>query len=130
MSRRLAPALPWSLWSISGVLIALSLGFAILNRAEEGFDLLIDGAFLLSLFTFPTVGAFVASRRPHNPIGWIFLAAGIPFALTGFVHGYAVYALFTEPGAFPGAEVMAWLASWIFFPPLFVVPAFLFLLFP
>jgi hypothetical protein len=130
MSRRLAPALPWSLWSISGVLIALSLGFAILNRAEEGFDLFIDGAFLLSLFTFPTVGAFVASRRPRNPIGWIFLAAGIPFALTGFVHGYAVYSLFTEPGAFPAGEVMAWLASWIFFPPLFAVPAFLFLLFP
>ena len=62
MSRRPAPSLSWLLWSISGVLIVLSLGFAILNRAEEGFDLFTDGAFLLSLFTFPTVGAFVASR--------------------------------------------------------------------
>jgi hypothetical protein len=130
MNRRLAPALPWVLWSISGVLIALSLGFAILNRAEEGFDLLIDGAFLLSLFAFPTVGVVVASRRPYNPIGRIFLAAGIPFALSGLAHGYATYALFTEPGSLPGAEVMAWLASWLFIPPLFAVPTFLFLLFP
>jgi hypothetical protein len=130
MSRRFAATLPWSLWSMSAGFIALSLGFAILNRAEEGFDFLIDGAFLVSLFAFPTVGAVVASRRPRNPIGWIFLAAGIPFALTGFVHGYAVYALFTEPGSLPGGEVMAWLASWIFLPPLFAVPVFLFLLFP
>jgi hypothetical protein len=130
MSRRLALSLPWSLWSLSGVLILISLGFAILNRDEEGFELFIDGAFLFSLFTFPTVGAVVASRRPHNPIGWIFLAAGIPFALTGFVHGYAVYALFAEPGSLPWGEFMAWLASWIFFPPLFAVPVFLFLLFP
>jgi hypothetical protein len=123
-------SLPWALWSTSFVLIATSLAFAILNRDAEGFDPLFDGAFGLSLLTFPTVGAVIASRRPRNAIGWVFLAAGIPFAFTGAVHGYAVYALFTEPGSLPGAEVMAWMASWMFLPPLFAVPTFLFLLFP
>jgi hypothetical protein len=128
--RRRAPTLPWTLWSTSFVLIAGSLAFAVVNRDAENFDPLLDGAFGLSLFAFPTVGAVISSRRPRNAIGWIFLAAGVPFALTGAVHGYATYALFTEPGSLPGAEIMAWLASWIFLPPLFAVPAFLFLLFP
>jgi hypothetical protein len=133
MSRRPAARLPWLLWWISAALIVLSGVFSVLIRDTDvgtSYDLLFEGVFALSFFAFPTVGAVVASRRPHNPIGWIFLAAGIPFALSGFAHGYATYALFTEPGSLPGAEAMAWLASWLFIPPLFAVPTFLFLLFP
>jgi hypothetical protein len=133
LSRRPAARLPWLLWWISAVLIVLSGVFSVLIRATDvgtSYDLLFEGVFALSFFAFPTVGAVVASRRPHNPIGWIFLAAGIPFALSGLAHGYATYALFTEPGSLPGAEAMAWLASWLFIPPLFAVPTFLFLLFP
>ena len=129
MSRRLAPALPWSLWSISGVLIALSLGFAILNRAEEGFDLLIDGAFLLSLFTFPTVGAFVASRRPHNPIGWIFLALSVAGSLQMLCGQYATVALISGSEQLPGGAFAAWLSTLM--QSTFVYPIlFLVLLFP
>jgi hypothetical protein len=133
MSRRVTPTLPWFLWWISALLLALALAFTVLNRDTEigtSFDLLFEGIFGLCFLAFPTVGAVVASRRPHNPIGWIFLGAGIPFGLSGFAHGYAVYGLFTEPGSLPGAEAMAWLASWFFIPPLFAAPAFLFLLFP
>jgi hypothetical protein len=133
MSRRPLLALPWLLWWISALLIALSGIFSVLIRDTDvgtSYDLLFEGVFGLSFFAFPTVGAVVASRRPHNPIGWIFLAAGIPFALSGFAHGYATYALFTDPGSLPGGEAMAWLASWLFIPPLFAVPTFLFLLFP
>jgi hypothetical protein len=133
MSRRPALSPPWVLWWISALLIAFSVVFSVLTRDTEvggSYDLLFEGVFGLSLFAFPTVGAVVAARRPHNPIGWIFLAAGIPFGVSSFAHGYAVYGLFTEPGSLPGAEAMAWLASWLFIPPLFAVPAFLFLLFP
>jgi hypothetical protein len=133
MRRPPAFALPWLLWWISALLIAFSGVFSVLIHDTDlgtSYDLLFEGIFGLSFFAFPTVGAVVATRRPHNPIGWIFLAAGIPFALSGFAHGYATYALFTEPGSLPGAEVMAWLASWLFIPPLFAVPTFLFLLFP
>jgi hypothetical protein len=132
-SQRPVLALPWLLWLTSALLIVLSGVFSVLIRNTDvgtNYALLFEGVFALSFFTFPTVGAVVASRRPHNPIGWIFLAAGIPFALSGFAHGYATYALFTEPGSLPGAEAAAWLASWLFIPPLFAVPVFLFLLFP
>jgi hypothetical protein len=133
MSLRPNVRLPWLLWWISALLIALSFVFLVLNRGsavEASFEVPFEGLFALSLFAFPTVGVVVASRQPHNPIGWIFLAVGIPFGLSGLAHEYATYALFTKPGSLPGAEVMAWLASWLFFPPLFAAPAFLFLLFP
>jgi hypothetical protein len=107
--------------------------FSILNRGtdvEGGFGPIIDTFFILALFVFPTAGALVASRRPENPIGWIFVGVGIPWALSGFAGEYATYTLFAEPGSLPGGDVMAWLASWLFFPPLFAAPAFLFLLFP
>jgi hypothetical protein len=133
MSRRPAHALPWFLWWISALLNALGLAFLVLNRdtaVGTGFALLFEAAFGLAFFAFPTVGVVVASRRPRNPIGWIFLGAGIPFGLSSLAHSYATYALFTHPGSLPGAETIAWFASWLFIPPLFAAPAFLFLLFP
>ena len=133
MNRPAASTLSLTLWAISALLVALALVFSVLSRnttTDASFNVFFEVGFGFSLLAFPSVGLIVASRRPHNPIGWIFLAAGIAFALSSFAQGYAVYALFTEPGSLPGAELMAWLSSWLFLPPLFSVPAFLFLLFP
>jgi hypothetical protein len=133
VNRPAASTLSLTLWAISTLLVALALVFSILSRntpTDSSVSFFFEVVFGFSLLAFPSVGLVVASRRPHNPIGWIFLAAGIVFALSSFAQGYAVYALFTEPGSLPGAESMAWLSSWLFFPPLFSVPAFLFLLFP
>ena len=82
------------------------------------------------MMVFPSVGVLVASRRPQNPIGWIMLGTGILLALSGFSLSYGTYGLFTRPGAVPAAEVMAWISTWIFLPPLFVTPALLIPLFP
>ena len=38
-------------------------------------------AIFLPFLAFPLVGALIASRRPHNPIGWICLAAGLLWML-------------------------------------------------
>ena len=40
-------------------------------------------------FTFPIVGAIVASRRPQNPIGWIYLAIGLSQGLNVFAWTYS-----------------------------------------
>ena len=39
-------------------------------------DIVSDLLIFVPFLAFPLVGALIASRRPHNPIGWICLADG------------------------------------------------------
>ena len=80
--------------------------------------------------TFPAVGAFVASRRPHNPIGWILCGIGLLNIVQGFASAYGDYTLVARPGSLPGGEYMAWISNWLGEPGIFLAAAFLFLLFP
>jgi hypothetical protein len=84
---------------------------------------------LLAL-TFTTVGAVVASRRPENPIGWIFCAGGLILSVTVSAENYTEYALNASTGALPGVQYAAWIASWALAPTLLLVATMLFLLFP
>ena len=78
ISHRAASWLAWSLWALTLVLTALSLLLLALNRSEPNVHLYDYWAdYTLGALTFSTVGAFVASRRPENPIGWIFCALGL-----------------------------------------------------
>jgi signal transduction histidine kinase len=58
------------------------------------------------------VGALVASRRPHNATGWLFLVAALVTALGGATDQYARFGLITHPGAVPGAVWALWFNSW------------------
>jgi hypothetical protein len=49
--------------------------------AERGVGDLLASITFLSFLAFPLVGALIASRRPHNPIGWICLADGLLWML-------------------------------------------------
>jgi signal transduction histidine kinase len=62
-----------------------------------------------------SVGAFVASRVPSNPIGWLLMATGIGFVVEIASSEYAVYGLYTDPGALPFTSFAAWLNHWTFF---------------
>ena len=77
----------------------------------------------------PVVGFVLASRRPANRIGWLFLAAGLVLAVEAFGAQYALRALVAAPGSLPAGRAFAWFASWLGVFPL-VMLAFLFLLFP
>src|SRR5947208_15797355 len=61
----------------------------------------------------PVVGFVLASRRPANRVGWLFLAAGLARGLGGFVAAYGLHALVGAPGSFPAGRASAWLSSWI-----------------
>jgi signal transduction histidine kinase len=57
---------------------------------------LADGfEFTPLLLAFAVVGAFIAARRPRNPIGWLFLAEGLAFAAAVATSAYAAEAMRT-----------------------------------
>ena len=106
------------------MLLILALGL-ILWSPDAGFFL----TFALIAALFAVVGALVASRRPRNPIGWLFLAFAVVAAFVASADQYAVYALVEHPGSLPGGDWVAWLASGIWHPA-FGIFVFAFLLFP
>jgi hypothetical protein len=133
MKFRSTSALAWSLWAAVAGLGAGEVVFSVLNRGtniDGNAGPFLDTLFALVTMVLATAGALVASRRPQNPIGWIFLAGAALWTLGGFAEAYGLHSLFTDPGALPGGDVMAWLSAWVFIPPLFGTPALLFLLFP
>jgi hypothetical protein len=86
-------------------------------------------AHTVSAVAFSTVGALVGSRRPENPIGWLFCAIGVFAAIVLLSSEYAAYALLAQPGFLPGGLAMVWVRAWVWVPylGLFVL---LFLVFP
>ena len=77
----------------------------------------------------PVTGFVLASRRPENRIGWLFLVAGLGLGLVGFSNPYALHALVADRGSLPAGRAVAWLSNWIWVIPTAML-AFLFLLFP
>jgi hypothetical protein len=125
----------WLAWSVCAFSVALTLLYVLLNLltpripARElslGFDVF----YTIGLLVYPTVGALVASRRPHNPIGWIFCGIGFLSAAQSFAVSYGDYSLVVWHGALAGVKTMAWLSSWISDPVGLIGAALLCLLFP
>ena len=77
----------------------------------------------------PVLGFVLASRRPGNRMGWLFLVAGLALGLGSFSNAYALHALVAEPGSLPAGRLMAWLSNWIFVVQVAML-VFLLLLFP
>jgi hypothetical protein len=135
MSHRAAAWLVWLLCLLCVVVAVASLILALLNGRTLGEIFLAwDGPSLAVLPTwtvsFSVVGALIASHRPKNPIGWIFLAEGFCYGLLSAADEYAIYALLTNPGALPWGAEASWLGQWIWAPGLGLSLVFLPLLFP
>ena len=120
---------------MSVALAAASLILGLLNGRTLG-EIFVawDGPTIAALATlivsFSVVGALIASQRPENPIGWIFLADGFCYGLLSAADEYATYALLTNPGALPLGAEASWLGQWIWAPGLGLILVFLPLLFP
>jgi signal transduction histidine kinase len=92
------------------VAAALSLGVRNGTFSDDPFTLLS----IAVLATYAGVGAFLVTRLPRNPIGWLFLAAGLGILFGGVGAEYATYALQTAPGSLPFARAAAWINNWSF----------------
>ena len=88
-----------------------------------------DRPWVIAQFCFAagygSFGLFLASRRPRNPIGWLFQAVGLASALLLFAEEYAIRGLVVAPRSLPLALPVA-----VVFPAVagLVWPAFITLL--
>jgi hypothetical protein len=121
-----ARASAWLAWSSFALLALLILAAGSILRSPDASSFLL---FALIAAPFALVGALVASRRPRNPIGWLFLAFAVVAAFAASADRYASYALVEHPSSLPGGDWVAWLASGIWHPA-FGFFVFAFLLFP
>ena len=84
----------------------------------------------LTFVAVPLTGFVLASRRPANRIGWIFLAIGLLLGLGFFSQDYGWYGLIAaRPAPMPGARTAQWIVNWIWIVPAGAF-AFVLLLFP
>jgi signal transduction histidine kinase len=96
------------------------------DMAGWNFSGVFEGVATLAV---PVVGFVLASRRPGNRVGWLFLVAGLALGLDGFLAAYGLHTLVAAPGSLPAGRASAWLSNWIWVIPLAML-AFVFLLFP
>jgi hypothetical protein len=84
----------------------------------------------LPFLAFPLVGALIASRRPHNPIGWICLAVGLFWMLNIMSGGYGIYGLLASPGSVPFPAAIGSQGEWMGPATVGLLGTYLILLFP
>jgi hypothetical protein len=71
----------------------------------------------------------IASRRPRNPIGWILLADGLLWMLTGMMDYYGLYGV-ASPGSVLFAVGVAGINNILWIPAVGLLGTYVFLLFP
>ena len=76
----------------------------------------------------PILGILIATRRPDNTIGWLYIIAGLVLGISSFLQLYAIHALLADSG-WPGGRLAGWIGTVILPIPVCILP-FLFLLFP
>jgi hypothetical protein len=139
MSRHTTTWLAWSLATLSLLLCIAAIGlyFATLPVVLQTPSSWGTGGLSAVLYVylpflaFPLVGALVASRRPHNPIGWLCLAVGIFWMLAIMSGSYAKYGLqVANPGTVPFPAAIGSLGEELAPATGGLIGTFLLLLFP
>jgi hypothetical protein len=133
MSTRAAALLAWSVCAAALALFALSLVLIFLGWSTP----LPKGwvswqGQIISTVGFigaPILGGLIASRRPENPYGWLWLGLGLSGALVQLADSYAAYALVVEPGSLPAPRTVSQVLGMAWGMVLILLP-FLLLLFP
>ena len=127
MTSRAAARLAWGSWAI---FVVLAVSGTLLAALGDDPVTLSDTSQLVAFTAVITVGAIVASHRPTNPLGWIYIAIAMWMIVSG---GVAVnYARLSDEraSALPGATFAEWLSNWGWAPSVGLLITFVFLLFP
>jgi signal transduction histidine kinase len=126
----------WVAGCAAGVSVALTVGglvWAYVDRHLVPADLaswnLADVFGEVVNLAIPVVGFVLASRRPGNRIGWLFLVAGLAVGLGSFLQQYGLHAVIAVPGSLPAGRAVASLSGWAWVITIATL-AFVLLLFP
>jgi len=118
-------------WSLAILAASLAVAGAIFGLKNGSAPLSYNGVFeLVGVLAFAVLGAILASRRPSNPIGWIYVGTAVSFALSTLGDQAATYGLVTNPGAVAGAAFGSWLCVCVWAPASGLLMVFSLLLFP
>jgi hypothetical protein len=137
ISARTAAWLAWSLTTLSLIMFVANVALYIIlpPSAQPPITwgtggLSIVFVFMVPFLAFPLVGALIASRRPHNPIGWICLAVGLFWMLNIMSGGYGIYGLLASPGSVPFPAAIGSQGEWMGPATVGLLGTYLILLFP
>ena len=133
MSRRASAWLAWSVCAVSLLIFAMSFVLIFLGwttRMPEVWGSSQEQTITaVGFIGVPIVGGLIASQRPANSYGWLWLGLGMSFAFMQFGQAYASYALVVEPGSLPAPRTVVTVLGQGWVAAIIIVP-FLFLLFP
>jgi len=99
LSSRAVSWLAWALCAATLLILAMALvlvllGWSTLPRGSEPWR--AQALSLVGIIGAPILGGLVASRRPHNTYGWLWLGFGWGLALQSLAMSYAAYARVVE----------------------------------
>ena len=128
LSDRTLRRLAWTAWWVMplGAAISIPLMLSSSRARVSSFDL----ALVVLVAIFPLVGLLILRRQPRNTIGWVLIAIGLAWGVSGLLDDYAVYGLLVAPGTVPGADVAFALNQGAWAPGFGLMGTFLILLFP
>ena len=110
MRIRAASWLAWSLCAAAFSLLALALLLIVLGWSTplpRGWvSWQAQAIYAVGLIGAPVLGGLVASRRPQNPLGWLWLGLSLGLAILSFGQVYAAYSLVAEPGSLPAPRTV------------------------
>jgi hypothetical protein len=135
MTYRAVTLLAWSVWALCLTLFVLTVMLHLKTppiHAGDEFDAPVALTVLLRAMAlaYPTVGAFIVSRRPSNPIGWILCFTGLLTGVRAVAVAYTYFGVAGRPDPLPGVEYAAWVGSWIGIPGVLLAAVLLLVVFP
>jgi hypothetical protein len=128
MSGRGSRRLAWGL--AASTVLLMSSAEALALATGTGGDLGHDVFIWAIALVFSAVGALIASRRPGNAIGWLFLGAGVAAGVAALAGAYADYWVEARVGPALLSKTAALYGDLSWIPWILVPSTFLLLLFP
>ncbi len=102
----------WSLAGFTGLVLVAALVLLGLDTGRMAAGRVAFYAFsALAVVLYAGAGRLIASRVPHNVIGWLLALIGLSLAAGMLTEQYALHGLAVAPGSLPAARLAGWLSG-------------------